>query len=261
MTRQRSPNYPSISLPDAIKRTRRAFDLDRQAPLDRDVAAKHIGYGGRSGASDKTIGSIIQYGLFETAGKGEVRVAQLAVDIFHPLNAQQKREAIQKAAYLPEAFQLMRDRFGAGIIPSEDAATSYLIREGFLDRAIGPLYQSYVATCHFLKQEGATEFSVPSDETDEDSASSEETAASDTEPVQYEEPAPVRQRPRTPYRNMEAHGMQRMLTQGMLSKDATFEIIVTGNVGAREIDMLIKKLQIDKSILADDEDEDEVTTN
>tara|TARA_R110000787_G_scaffold8444_15_gene28344 strand:+ start:3267 stop:4052 length:786 start_codon:yes stop_codon:yes gene_type:complete len=254
MAHQRSPNYPNISLPDAIARARKAYDLDRDAPLDREVAAKHIGYSGRSGASDKVIGSIAQYGLFETAGKGEVRVSQLAVDIFHPLNEQQKRDAIQKAAYSPPAFRVLKERYGAGVIPSEDSATSFLIREKFLPNAIERLYSSYVATCQFLKQEGATDFSVPSTETVEESPVSESVASHSNEVEQPVQSSPARQRPRSPYSNMEAHGMQRMLTQGMLSKGSTFEIIVTGKIGPKEIDTLIRKLEIDKAILADDDE-------
>lgn len=254
MNQQRSPNYPNISLPEAIARARKAFDLDRQAPLDREVAAKHIGYSGRSGASDKVIGSIIQYGLFENAGKGEIRVSQRALDIFHPLNEQQKRDAIQKAAYAPSVFRILRDRFGAGVIPSEDSATSYLIREKFLPNAIERVYSAYVATCQFLKQEGATDFAVPPNDDEEESSASESTAprAEDPEPVAPSNPA--RSKPSSPYRNMEAHGMQRMLTQGMLSKNSTFEIIVTGKIGPKEIETLIRKLEIDKAILADDDD-------
>lgn len=45
---------------------------------------------------------------------------------------------------------------------------------------------------------------------------------------------------------------ERELTTGLLSKDANFRLIVTGPVGVREIEMLIKKLQLDKEILADE---------
>ena len=173
MSNQRSPNYPNISLADAIARVRKAYELDRDAPLDRETAAKHIGYRGRSGASDKVIGSISQFGLFESAGKGEVRVSRSALDILHPLNEQQKREAIQKAAYSPTVFQMLRDRFGAGTVPSKDAATAYLIRERFLPAAIERIFDSYENTCQFLKQEGANDFSVPSDETAQESDAAE----------------------------------------------------------------------------------------
>ena len=45
---------------------------------------------------------------------------------------------------------------------------------------------------------------------------------------------------------------ERELTTGLLSKDANFRLIVSGPIGVREIEMLIKKLQLDKEILADE---------
>ncbi len=44
---------------------------------------------------------------------------------------------------------------------------------------------------------------------------------------------------------------QRILTKGMLSKGSTFEIIVSGQIGLKELNMLIRKLELDKEILAE----------
>jgi hypothetical protein len=44
---------------------------------------------------------------------------------------------------------------------------------------------------------------------------------------------------------------ERELTTGLLSKGASFRLIVTGHVGEKEIERLIKKLELDKEILAD----------
>ena len=49
------------------------------------------------------------------------------------------------------------------------------------------------------------------------------------------------------------HG-ERELATGLLSKDASFRLIVSGPVGEKEIDRLIRKLVLDKEILADQED-------
>lgn len=48
------------------------------------------------------------------------------------------------------------------------------------------------------------------------------------------------------------HG-ERELTTGLLSKDASFRLIVSGQIGEKEIDRLIRKLRLDKEILADTE--------
>ena len=44
---------------------------------------------------------------------------------------------------------------------------------------------------------------------------------------------------------------ERELTTGLLSKDASFRLIVSGQVGVKEIERLIQKLELDKEILAD----------
>lgn len=48
---------------------------------------------------------------------------------------------------------------------------------------------------------------------------------------------------------MSAH--ERVLQAGMLSKSASYRLIVSGPVGVAEIDRLLKKLEVDKEILAD----------
>ena len=45
---------------------------------------------------------------------------------------------------------------------------------------------------------------------------------------------------------------ERELTAGLLSKEASFRLIVSGPVGVREIERLIRKLELDKEILAAD---------
>jgi len=57
---------------------------------------------------------------------------------------------------------------------------------------------------------------------------------------------------------MRTHG-ERELTTGLLSKDASFRLIVSGKVGEKEIERLIRKLEFDKEILADIGNEDEST--
>jgi len=50
---------------------------------------------------------------------------------------------------------------------------------------------------------------------------------------------------------------ERELTTGLLSKNANFRLIVSGDIGVKEIERLIAKLELDKEILADHDDEDD----
>ncbi len=49
---------------------------------------------------------------------------------------------------------------------------------------------------------------------------------------------------------------ERELTKGILAKDSSFRLIAAGNIGVKEIERLIKKLELDKEILADAEIDD-----
>lgn len=47
------------------------------------------------------------------------------------------------------------------------------------------------------------------------------------------------------------------MADGILSKTATFRVIVGEKIGVKEIERLIAKLEMDKEILADEDDEDQ----
>jgi hypothetical protein len=52
-------------------------------------------------------------------------------------------------------------------------------------------------------------------------------------------------------RKGKTHGGRPELTTGLLSKDANFRLLVSGPVGVKEIERLIRKLELDKEILAE----------
>lgn len=159
-TRLRSPRYPSMSLEDAIEHGRTIFDKDRRHPIAREVAASHIGYKSLNGAADSALSSLMQYGILEKVTKGEVRVSQWTVDILHPDNPSQRISAIRSAGQNPVLFRALNERF-AETVPSNETLRSYLTRENFNDRAIGPVIAAYTKTRAYVTQECANESSIP----------------------------------------------------------------------------------------------------
>ena len=155
MAGSQSPGYPQFALPKAITGVRKIFAADRRSVIDREVAQKHIGYAGQSGAADKALATLLHFGLLEKAGKGQVRVTQQAVDIIHPENEDARRSALAQAAFSPQIYKDLRERFGDHV--SQTALHSYLVRENFLDRAINPVSNGYLETVRFLEQEKAFE--------------------------------------------------------------------------------------------------------
>ena len=51
---------------------------------------------------------------------------------------------------------------------------------------------------------------------------------------------------------------ERELTTGLLAKEASFRLIVSGKIGVKEIERLIQKLEIDKEIPANQDEQNEI---
>lgn len=152
----RSPSYPNMPLGDAISLVAKIEKLYRQSPVDREVAAKLIGYSSLSGPAAKSLAALASFGLVERAGKGEMRVTARARAILHPDNLQERRDGLVAAAFDPNLFHQLRERWPE-MIPPEDGIMTYLNRQGFNQSAIRPAMRAYRDTLLFLEQEGASD--------------------------------------------------------------------------------------------------------
>ncbi|AUQ55996.1 hypothetical protein K4L02_17060 [Phaeobacter inhibens] len=63
MARPRSPAYPNFPLEKALVMISDIFEADRRNIIDRETAAKHVGYSSLSGASDKVLDALKHYNL------------------------------------------------------------------------------------------------------------------------------------------------------------------------------------------------------
>jgi hypothetical protein len=152
----RSPSYPSTSLGDSVAQVRKIEASYRLSPVDRAAAAKMIGYSGLSGPANHTLAALAHYGLVERAGKGEMRVTSLARTILHPNSEDEKRNALRAAAFEPQLFQELHDRW-PDMVPPEDGVITYLNRQGFNQSAIKPAARAYLQTLAYLRDAGVGE--------------------------------------------------------------------------------------------------------
>lgn len=100
------------------------------------------------------LGALSAFGLLDKVGKGKVRVSKTAVSILHGIDDNEKREALVVAASTPGLFKRIRDTFDR---PSDKTITSFLMKEGFTDAAVGPVLKSYNQTNAFLAENGVSE--------------------------------------------------------------------------------------------------------
>lgn len=150
---QQSPSYPHISLEKALERALKIFNEDRTNIIDRETAAKHVGYSSVSGASEKMLATITQYGLLETSGKGQVKLTSLALDIFAPENDIAKKHALYLAGTFPSLFSQIDESFET--VPSQGKLENWMIRRKFVDSAIKPASKSYFRTKEYLERQDA----------------------------------------------------------------------------------------------------------
>lgn len=169
MARLRSPGYPNIGIEQALETVRKLYDKVRRNPIDREAAAKEIGYSGLTGPAAKMLSNLSHFGLIEKAGMGDLRVCELAVEALYGHPDSKRKRAIRTAAFSPELFKLIQERHSDGYV-SEHALRNLLKREGFAEVAIAPAVNSYLSTYSYLQERGVAGDEKTYDDSDEDFA-------------------------------------------------------------------------------------------
>lgn len=153
MAKARSPEYPAISLKEAIDRVKMVYDKDYQNRLPKAVIAAHMGYKSLSGASLPVLSALAKYGLLEGRGD-ETRVSDLAVAIIaHEPGSPERVQALKQAASTPELFADLDSRFPAGKA-SDQAIRSYLLTSKFIPGAADAAIRAYRETKSLVEGEG-----------------------------------------------------------------------------------------------------------
>lgn len=147
----RSPSYPSLSLEDAIEAVGKIESQYRGSAVDREDAAKLLGYAGLSGPSNKTLAALASFGLVERAGKGMMRVTSRARSILHPDSEAEKARELREAALEPKLFRDIKDRFEDIKVPPMEGVVTHLNREGFNPTAVTPAAKAFVTTMEFIE--------------------------------------------------------------------------------------------------------------
>lgn len=152
MARVRSPNYPALSLPEAIKQVMVIHAAEQHLAAPKEVVAKHLGYAGLHGTAGRTISAIENYGLLEEVSGDKVKVSSLAMSILYPSAPEEKQKAINEAAFKHPLFAAIRDEW-EGSRPSEPNVRVYLIRRKFAADALDRVIQVYRDTMDLVTAE------------------------------------------------------------------------------------------------------------
>jgi hypothetical protein len=158
--RQKSRDYPAVSLRKAVDFARMIYEKDRWAESPASVAVKHMGYSGLNGGSRTALSALKKFGLVEYLGSGDnlkVRLSDLAKRIILPVNQTEQGtgvwEALDRPAIYSEIFKTFPDRK----LPSDDTLAARLEREfGLQHGAVASFISDLKASLDFARS-----FDVP----------------------------------------------------------------------------------------------------
>jgi hypothetical protein len=141
MAGNRSPNYPSIGLGEALDIARKLYKAEKRSSMSPDVAARAMGYNALHGPARSRIGALRKYGLLDNTREG-VRLSELAITILYPPTDADATAAIREAALRPGLFRELAELGGA----SDTNLVGRLVHQGFTEAGAKAAVASYRAT-------------------------------------------------------------------------------------------------------------------
>lgn len=152
MAKTRSPNYPAIGLPDAIKRARMVWEKERHGKMSQEVAVKHMGYNTLNGASMGVVSALRKFGLLDGDGTA-LKLSQDAMTILHDsADKPERKAALRRVALTPALFREFFEEFGDNV-PSEENLRSHLLKRGFIPSAASSANRAYRETMALVEEQ------------------------------------------------------------------------------------------------------------
>lgn len=251
--KERSPSFPYIGLTKALERAGQVYAQARRHEARVADVATAWGMGPKSSSTLQTIAALLAYGLLEDQSSGDTRKLKVTDLAFKALEDQRpgaREAALAEAAVKPKLIAEYLEKWKEGR-PADGICISELrIDRGFTDDGARAFLRVFDDTRGFTN--------APASDTvnDKDGGAGRQESVEngDKPPIVVNPPMPPK-----PQRQGKAAVMEgeRELTTGLLSKDASFRLIVSGQIGVKEIERLIKKLELDKEILADQSENEE----
>jgi peptidoglycan hydrolase-like protein with peptidoglycan-binding domain len=127
--KDRSPNYPKLTLAQALESSKILYEKAGKAKVALQTAVGAWGYSGLNGAALTTLGTLTAYGLLSRERGAGLSVSPLAIALIHPTDKNQERINKAESALLPSVFmKLYSDGFRDADV---SIIANHLIQSGF----------------------------------------------------------------------------------------------------------------------------------
>jgi hypothetical protein len=233
----RSPRYPRIGLEKAVALAEKIYDGVHTARVDADTAARIMGYSGSAnGSAASAIGTLRQFKLVDGL-RGDLQISDLGLRILQPIDAQERFNALQEAAFAPDAFSRIRESFPTKIPSVDDPMKAVLIRhEGFSSSGAEEAIASFRETFAFVERCRIDNASI--------AAEAEPQHAEIKDEIQNPVSSTAQETEKSP--NLAAF---RLVVP--LSSSSKAEVTISGEVSVKTMQRLIQHLELLKETLSD----------
>lgn len=255
-SKERSRSFPVVPLKSALERLQQFEAKFGRHPAPYEKAGLAWGMEEGSSQANRYLAALKAFGLVEYQGSGKDRVVALSDDGRLYLRAQQeslRREVIKRSALRPKQLAHFWPMWGVDRPIDAICLDDLRLKYGFTDASAPQFLKVYDETIAFagLASSDKIQSVEPVDEDEE-----EEAPVEPGQTVTIGAGREVKAPPSTPTLALAPdQPNERVLTTGILSRDASFRLLVTGRVGPKELEILIRKLQIDKELLAEPEED------
>ena len=239
---QEGTRYPFIRLETALGRAKELFNAAGEHPVTVLDAFQTWKYSEKSSGGHQTISALKMYGLIDDSGYNEQRrlfFTQQGLRYFRDEREEVLLTLKREFALAPPLMLTLWKKWGA-TPPADNIARSYLKIDLALSdqnaRAALGIYKENLDFAGIKAGDKVGEIKLGP------AAQGGEGSIIDPPPPPPPPPNP---------KGSAVMAGERELTTGLLSKDASFRLIVSGQIGVKEIERLIKKLELDKEILAE----------
>lgn len=245
----RGPAYPYVSLPRAVARAEQLRDANLARASAAPVAIYKIwGWSGDNGNARQTLAALNHFGLVEYVGRGDdrqVRLSDLALRIVldKTPGSLERAAALKQAALVPGIHQRLWEQYGGGL-PPDVVLETFLVRDcKFNGDGAANVIGEYKETLAFSGL----------DKPDEEPPS-QAFVGGPANPDPYVSESAKGVRDQTPVQSLAS---EREWLRGPLSKDTSYRLLVSGEMGPREIGKLIRVLEAQRAVLSEDDEVDE----
>lgn len=248
----RSPKYPTISLEAAVARARAFYDKERRNTVPVPIAVKHWGYQPKSSGGLKTVAALINFGLMGDKGSSDERKvfltdAAMRILLDNRAESPDRLKLIQDAALKPKIYSDILASYPDGL-PSDETLQHFLIFEkDFNTESVRGFLKDFRATLAYAKLADSGNFEALPENIDEN---------------QMQQPAtPERKPPQAPGQPivlselLSPSVLEREWMRGKLPQDKSYRIMVSGDLGPKDINKLIRLLEAQRDVLTDDEED------